>query len=146
MDIIRDVENIKLIINILFSLASLVSEDGLYTGKIVIKSKNSQFKVTIPYRAHVLSGSLFVNENVTHFHLKDRWGFDEDQPIVEEAGSSTSSDSSKNIRENTKEKDEGDIVQNPIGMCKCERTVWLLNVLSLLNTSNTIFTISNYHF
>ena len=123
-----------------------MSEDGLYTGKIVIKSKNSQFKVTIPYRAHVLSGSLFVNENVTHFHLKDRWGFDEDQPLVEEAGSSTSSDSSKNIRENTKEKDEGDIVQNPIGMCKCERTVWLLNVLSLLNTSNTIFTISNYHF
>ena len=100
-----------------------MSEDGLYTGKIVIKSKNSQFKVTIPYRAHVLSGSLFVNENVTHFHLKDRWGFDEDQPIVEEASSSTSSDSSKNIRENTKEKDEGDIVQNPIGMCKCERTV-----------------------
>ena len=123
-----------------------MSEDGLYTGKIVIKSKNSQFKVTIPYRAHVLSGSLFVNENVTHFHLKDRWGFDEDQPIVEEASSSTSSDSSKNIRENTKEKDEGDIVRNPIGMCKCERTVWLLNILSLLNTSNTIFTIPNYHF
>lgn len=123
-----------------------MSEDGLYTGKIVIKSKNSQFKVTIPYRAHVLSGSLFVNENVTHFHLKDRWGFDEEQPILEDASSSTSSDSSKNIRDNTKEKDEGDIVQNPIGMCKCERTVWLLNISSLLNTSNTIFTISNYHF
>ena len=119
-----------------------MSEDGLYTGKIVIKSKNSQFKVTIPYRAHVLSGSLFVNENVTHFHLKDRWGFDEDQPLVEEAGSSTSSDSSKNIRDNTKEKDEGDIVQNPIGTCKSGAK--MIEILSVGIEYN--FKALKYHF
>jgi hypothetical protein len=47
----------------------LVPEDGLFTGKIVIKSKNSQFKVQIPYRAHVLNGNLSVNDSITHFHL-----------------------------------------------------------------------------
>ena len=119
-----------------------MSEDGLYTGKIVIKSKNSQFKVTIPYRAHVLSGNLFVNENVTHFHLKDRWGFDEDQPIVEDGSSSTSSDSSKNIRENTKEKDEGDIVQNPIGTCKSGAK--MIEILSIGIEYN--FKVLKYHF
>ena len=84
----------------------MVNEDGLYTGKIVIKSKNSQFKVTIPYRAHVLSGHLFVNESITHFHLKDRWGYEEDmhqQKI------------SSNDKKDTKDNADGDIVDNPIG-------------------------------
>merc|ERR1712079_393873 len=49
---------------------SLVSEEGLLSGKIVIKSKNSQFKISIPYRAFVLKGQLEVAPNVTHFHLK----------------------------------------------------------------------------
>ena len=83
-----------------------MNEDGLYTGKIVIKSKNSQFKVTIPYRAHVLSGHLFVNESITHFHLKDRWGYEEDmhqQKI------------SSNDKKDTKDNTDGDIVDNPIG-------------------------------
>lgn len=42
----------------------------MYTGKIVIKSKNNQYKVTIPYRAHVLTGKLAVDEKITQFHLK----------------------------------------------------------------------------
>ena len=56
--------------SILFFAASLVSEEGLLSGKIVIKSKNSQFKISIPYRAFVLKGQLEVAPNVTHFHLK----------------------------------------------------------------------------
>lgn len=54
----------------LLILAALVSGQGVHTGKIVIKSKNSQFKVTIPYRAEVLSGELVLNERCTHFFLK----------------------------------------------------------------------------
>ena len=88
--------------------ASLVNEDGLYTGKIVIKSKNSQFKVTIPYRAHVLSGHPFVNESITHFHLKDRWGYEED----------SQQESSSTDKTDTKDNKEGDIVHNPIGKYK----------------------------
>ena len=41
---------------------------------------------TIPYRAHVLSGHLFVNESITHFHLKDRWGYDEDTEKQQQEG------------------------------------------------------------
>ena len=89
-----------------------MAEDGLYTGKIVIKSKNSQFKVTIPYRAHVLSGHLFVNESVTRFHLKDRWGFDEEQPNKEHSGSFFASETT-----DTKEIEDGNFVHNPIGKC-----------------------------
>ena len=37
----------------------------------MIKSKNSQFKVTVPYRARVLSGSLLLDEECTHFFLPD---------------------------------------------------------------------------
>ena len=49
-----------------------MSEDGIHTGRIVIKSKNSQFKVTIPYHAHVITGGLQVtDERITRFHLKD---------------------------------------------------------------------------
>lgn len=51
--------------------ASLVSAEGVYSGKIVIKSKNSQFKVTVPYRASVLQGSLLLDEECTHFFLPD---------------------------------------------------------------------------
>ena len=98
------------------SIASIVTEDGLYTGKIVIKSKNSQFKVTIPYRAHVLSGHLFVNESVTHFHLKDRWGYEEGQLDIQDANSfKSSSDNSVRWLKHTKENEDGDFVHNPIG-------------------------------
>ena len=44
--------------------------------------------MTIPYRAHVLSGQLFVNESVTHFHLKDRWGYNTDEAEIRLAPSS----------------------------------------------------------
>ena len=48
-----------------------MAEDGLHTGKIVVKSKNSQFKVTLPWRAHVMRGQLHLNDSCTHFHLPD---------------------------------------------------------------------------
>ena len=63
-------KKILLLLCILFFAASLVSEEGLLSGKVVIKSKNSQFKISIPYRAFVLKGQLEVAPNVTHFHLK----------------------------------------------------------------------------
>jgi len=38
---------------------------------MIQKHLKIQFKVTIPYRARVVSGRLFVNESVVRFHLKD---------------------------------------------------------------------------
>ena len=60
------------IYNVLILLfpASLVSEEGVHQGKIVVKSKNSQFKATVPYRATVLKGALRVNHTCTHFLLE----------------------------------------------------------------------------
>ena len=55
-----------------------MAEDGLHTGKIVVKSKNSQFKVTLPWRAHVLRGQLHLNDSCTHFHLPDDLDVDDE--------------------------------------------------------------------
>ena len=53
--------------------ASLVANDGTHTGRIVIKSKNSQFKVTIPYHAQVVTGDVAVaDDTITRFHLSHR--------------------------------------------------------------------------
>ena len=49
-----------------------MKDEGEVSGKIVIKSKNSQFKVQIPYRAFLVRGSLVVNNTATQFHLKSR--------------------------------------------------------------------------
>ena len=57
---------------IFFSASLVPNEEGLFTGKIVIKSKNSQFKVQIPYRAFLLKGQLEVAPNVTHFYLTSK--------------------------------------------------------------------------
>ena len=46
-----------------------MQEEGVFSGKIVIKSKNNQFKIHLPYHAQVLKGELKVNESSTHFHL-----------------------------------------------------------------------------
>ena len=53
----------------------MVPNAGLFSGKIVIKSKNSQFKVQIPYRAFLLRGQLEVAPNVTHFHMTSKENF-----------------------------------------------------------------------
>ncbi len=37
----------------------------------MVKSKNSQYKVTVPYSAHVLKGSLKLEDKCTHFFLPD---------------------------------------------------------------------------
>lgn len=50
---------------------SLALTDGVHTGKLLIKTKNSQFKVTLPYKAHVLRGSLSWNETMSKFLLTD---------------------------------------------------------------------------
>ena len=49
-----------------------MKDEGEFSGKIVIKSKNSQFKVQIPYRAFLVRGQLVVNSTATQFHLKSR--------------------------------------------------------------------------
>ena len=49
-----------------------MKDEGEVSGKIVIKSKNSQFKVQIPYRAFLVRGSLVVNNTATQFHLKSK--------------------------------------------------------------------------
>ena len=55
-----------------------MSADGIHTGRIVIKSKNSQFKVTIPYHAHVITGGLRVtDERITRFHMREEKKFSE---------------------------------------------------------------------
>ena len=58
--------------------ASLAGEEGTHSGKIVVKSRNSQFKVTLPYIAEVLKGELKVNSTSTHFYLVDDGGLDAD--------------------------------------------------------------------
>ena len=49
-----------------------MKDEGEFSGKIVIKSKNSQFKVQIPYRAFLVRGQLVVNNTATQFHLKTK--------------------------------------------------------------------------
>ncbi|CAG0923331.1 unnamed protein product [Notodromas monacha] len=46
---------------------SKVSTDKQLSGKIVVKSKNNQFKVTVPYRAKLLPGKLRFNSNALYF-------------------------------------------------------------------------------
>ena len=61
----------KMVAEMVFN-PGLVKEEGPLSGRIVIKSKNSQYKVGIPYRALVLKGQLLVNNTVTNFHLKEK--------------------------------------------------------------------------
>jgi len=51
---------------------STAKADGVHMGKLLVKSKNSQFKVTLPYKAHVLRGSLSWNETMSRFLLTDK--------------------------------------------------------------------------
>ena len=59
-------------LHFIFFTANLVKDEGEFSGKIVIKSKNSQFKVQIPYRAFLVRGQLVVNNTATQFHLKTK--------------------------------------------------------------------------
>ena len=64
--------SVKNYILFIFLAANLVKDEGEFSGKIVIKSKNSQFKVQIPYRAFLVRGQLVVNNTATQFHLKTK--------------------------------------------------------------------------
>ena len=66
--------------------ANLVKEEGPFSGKIVIKSKNSQFKIQIPYRAFLLSGQLAVNNTATQFHLKSKSRIHRNLTVTNEFG------------------------------------------------------------
>ncbi|KAK3100282.1 hypothetical protein FSP39_017460 [Pinctada imbricata] len=47
-----------------------------WIGKIIIRSRNNQHKISIPYKASVLHGSLVYNINNTHFFsAKDIWNY-----------------------------------------------------------------------
>ncbi|CAH1777102.1 unnamed protein product [Owenia fusiformis] len=49
--------------------ASKVKSKRQWTGNIIIKADNGEYKLTIPYRAVVLRGSLEYEENKTKFHI-----------------------------------------------------------------------------
>ena len=46
------------------------NQDGKQEGKLLIKSSNSKYKVTIPWQAQVLKGGLHWNETVSKFLMK----------------------------------------------------------------------------
>ena len=46
-------------------------KNARYYSRDYYQKSSFQFKVTIPYRARVVSGRLFVNETLVRFHLKD---------------------------------------------------------------------------
>ena len=51
---------------------SLVSSDGKQEGKLLIKSSNSKYKVSIPWQAQVLKGGLHWNNTSAKFLLSDK--------------------------------------------------------------------------
>ena len=50
---------------------TLVQSDGIHSGKLLIKSNNSKYKVTIPWTANVLKGGLHWNSTASKFLLSD---------------------------------------------------------------------------
>ena len=50
---------------------SLVSQDGVQSGKLLLKSTNSKYKVTVPWTATVLKGGLHWNTTAARFLLSD---------------------------------------------------------------------------
>ena len=50
---------------------TLVPTDGIHSGKLLIKSNNSKYKVTIPWKANVLKGGLHWNSTASKFLLTD---------------------------------------------------------------------------
>jgi hypothetical protein len=51
----------------LFFAASKVTSEKQLTGKILVKSKNNQFKVTVAYRAKLLTGRFRYPPEKLHF-------------------------------------------------------------------------------
>ena len=51
---------------------SLATSDGKQEGKLLIKSSNSKYKVSIPWQAHVLKGGLHWNSTASKFLLSDK--------------------------------------------------------------------------
>ena len=50
---------------------ALANADGRQEGKLLIKSSNSKYKVSIPWQAQVLKGGLTWNANASKFLLSD---------------------------------------------------------------------------
>ena len=51
---------------------SLATSDGKQEGKLLIKSSNSKYKVSIPWQAQVLKGGLHWNSTASKFLLSDK--------------------------------------------------------------------------
>lgn len=62
----------KVVAEMVFNPQLVQDKEGPMVGKILIKSKNSQFKAQIPYRAFLLKGQLMVNNTATQFHLRNK--------------------------------------------------------------------------
>lgn len=42
---------------------------GLCTGKVLIKSKNNQYKLSIPFSVRIIRGELYFNKSFSHFFI-----------------------------------------------------------------------------
>ncbi|CAG0879470.1 unnamed protein product, partial [Darwinula stevensoni] len=56
--------------NITFDPKRIGKDDGVQEGKIVLKAKNNQLKVVLPYQMEVLHGELGVNASLLQFHTR----------------------------------------------------------------------------
>ena len=52
----------------LYTTTGLVKKAGAITGKLLIKSKVSAYKLTIPYSVNFQHGYIHFQENITHFY------------------------------------------------------------------------------
>ncbi|KAL4230243.1 hypothetical protein ACF0H5_010629 [Mactra antiquata] len=59
--------------------ASKAIHPKLWSGKIIVKSKNNVHKISIPYEAKVLHGSLTYPKNMTYFF--SQWFFNDTRPM-----------------------------------------------------------------
>ena len=53
-----------------FTAKKIGKDDGVQEGKIVLKAKNNQLKVVLPYQMEVLHGELGVNASLLQFHTR----------------------------------------------------------------------------
>ena len=51
--------------------SSLATSEGFQSGKLIIKSKNSQHRVILPWMVNVLKGSLHWNQTISKFLVTD---------------------------------------------------------------------------
>ena len=61
---------------------NVVNQDGKQEGKLLIKSSNSKYKVTVPWQAEVLKGGLQWNETVSRFLMSDQSDLEDESEAI----------------------------------------------------------------